>query len=295
METAGLVIGSVSIASLFTTCVDCFEYIQLGRHFGRDYQTAALKLDLLKLRLSRWANAVTESGYGAAVGLEEERAKVEEILGQIVYLFEDAEKRSAKFTKTSSTQAAPAASSEADFEALRLKMKTLALKRQKRSSFTQKASWAPLYEGKYFNCLIEDIDPLVRDLVELFPEAKTQQQQLAVEEAKELHVEKAIDTLQEANEGPGKDELLREAIAQAIAGGGQVKHQFRDNLAEGGVLVRYGDEIQGDAPATQGPGSVYEKNRATGKGTMVHYGDHHGQGSIFSFSPKRDSPGPETK
>lgn len=32
-EPFGIVSGTVGIASAFTACVDCFEYIQLGRHF----------------------------------------------------------------------------------------------------------------------------------------------------------------------------------------------------------------------------------------------------------------------
>lgn len=282
METAGLVIGSVSLATLFTTCVDCFEYIHLGRQFGRNYQTAVLKLDLLKLRLSRWADAVSKSGYGVANESEYEITKVKETLGQVIYLFEETEKRSAKFGKTSLKQDAPVPDN-VDFEAIHLKMRSLALKRQKRSSFAKKASWA-LHEEKSFNRLIEDIGPLVRDLVEMFPAVKEQQQQLSVEDAQELRTEKAIGTLQEANEGPGEDELLREAVDQAIAAGDRVQHRVRENITEGGALARFGDHIEGEVPGTKGPGNVYERNKATGQGTIVHYGNYYGKESIFSSS-----------
>lgn len=37
-EVFGIVSGALSVAALFKNCVDCFEYIQLGRNFGRDYR-----------------------------------------------------------------------------------------------------------------------------------------------------------------------------------------------------------------------------------------------------------------
>lgn len=238
-----------------------------------------LKLDLLKLRLSRWFTAVRDSAIAARS--EEEISKAHDILGQIIYLFDETERRSKKFQKPSrgpgkgGTGEVPEL--DADLDAIHQKMRSLAIKRQKRSSFTQKAKWA-LYEEKQFKRLIEDIDPLVRDLVELFPAAKVRQHQLTLEEAQELQASPArgIEMLQEANEG--EDELLRESISQIMAG--QVKHQYLGNSIKDGGIARYGDEFEGE-PVSTGAGSLYRDNKAEGK-VKVHYGDHHGQGSIFS-------------
>lgn len=57
-ETAGLVVGVVALASLFNTTVECFEFVQLGRSFGKDFQTSQLKLDSARLRLSRWGKSL---------------------------------------------------------------------------------------------------------------------------------------------------------------------------------------------------------------------------------------------
>jgi hypothetical protein len=43
-EPFGIAAGAVGIAAAFTACVDCFGYVQLGRHFGRDFQTDVLAL-----------------------------------------------------------------------------------------------------------------------------------------------------------------------------------------------------------------------------------------------------------
>jgi hypothetical protein len=57
-ELFGIVAGAVGIAAAFTACVDCFNYVQLGRRFGQDYQTDILSLSCARLRLTRWGQAV---------------------------------------------------------------------------------------------------------------------------------------------------------------------------------------------------------------------------------------------
>jgi hypothetical protein len=80
--------------------VNCFGYIQLGRHFGKDYETNILTLDLLRLRLSRWGEAVNiyedpQLGNTTASLVELQNAK--DTLLQILVLFADSEKISKKF------------------------------------------------------------------------------------------------------------------------------------------------------------------------------------------------------
>jgi hypothetical protein len=57
-QVFGTVSGALSVAARFNNCVDCFEYIQLGGHFGRDFERCQLKLDLAKIRSSRRGKAV---------------------------------------------------------------------------------------------------------------------------------------------------------------------------------------------------------------------------------------------
>lgn len=57
-EAAGLVVGVVALAGLFNNTIECFEFIQLGRTFGKDFQKSQLKLDTARLRLSRWGKSL---------------------------------------------------------------------------------------------------------------------------------------------------------------------------------------------------------------------------------------------
>ena len=58
MEVAGLAIGIASLSGVLTSTLECLEYLQLSLNFGKDYGRSLLKLDLLKLRITRWGMSV---------------------------------------------------------------------------------------------------------------------------------------------------------------------------------------------------------------------------------------------
>ena len=272
--------GSVALASLFTTCIDCFEYVQLGRQFGKNYQRSLLKLDIVELRLSRWADAVNESQqhYNVAIGSANEAQKVQEILGEIIELFANAEKVSAKYKMKAKPGDLVAYNVNADLEpdlrSMHNKMRELAIKRQKRNSFAQKAAWA-LYEEKHFHRLIEDVTTLVDGLVELFPATRGRLQQLSLEEAQEMEEEPSLGVLEEAAEDI--DPLLQTSVQQVLTG--RKGHIFIRNLATDDARVRYGDENVAGATLA-GSRHTYDSNTASGK-SRVHYGNKFGGKSVL--------------
>jgi len=198
MEPAGLAVGVIALAGMFNNAVDCFEFVQLGRNIGKDFQTDLLKLDNARLRLSRWGKAAGLSGQVAnAQSListmlsTEDIPKAEKLLGQVVELFEDAERVSRKFK----SQAAAGDSSllvvdaqadvDPDRRTLHEKMRDLSIQRKNKTPLRQKVKWA-LYEKKYFERLIADIIELVDSLVETFPAVRQAQQDLCKEEVSEI-------------------------------------------------------------------------------------------------------------
>jgi hypothetical protein len=90
-ETAGLVIGAVGLAGLFSTAIDCFEHVRIAKTFDRDFATAQLLLDEASLRLSRWGVAIGIDTVGLE-GLAEDKAqRAEKLLIHICKLFSQAE------------------------------------------------------------------------------------------------------------------------------------------------------------------------------------------------------------
>jgi hypothetical protein len=99
-EPFGIAAGAVGIAAAFTACVNCFGYVQLGRHFGRDLQTDMLALNCSRLCLTRWGQAVNiyddpKLGRQDATPAEIQAAK--DTLHHILRLFADTEKISKKY------------------------------------------------------------------------------------------------------------------------------------------------------------------------------------------------------
>lgn len=227
-ETAGLVIGVASLAGLFNNTVECFEFIQLGRAFGKNFQTAQLKLDNARLRLSRWGKSLSlNDDVRDTVSLQgrfEPEATVKHagaLLGQIIELFEEAEGVSNKYkNRTEPWDESlivydPWTDLDPGTAKLHEKMRWLAIGRQNRSGVRQKAKWA-LYQEKQFRRLIEDIIELVDDLVELFPAAQQPQRELcdmevrAIGEGKDTSVLREIVAVQ--------DKLLEQAIKKSTDG-----------------------------------------------------------------------------
>ena len=233
-ETAGLVVGVVALAGLFNNTVECFEFVQLGRTFGKSFQTSQLKLDNARLRLSRWGKSLSlDDDVRDAVSLQgrfgsETTVKhAEALLGQIIELFGEAEGVSNRYKSRTEPQDdslavyEPQTDLDPAMAKLHDKMRQLAIERQNRSGVRQKAKWA-LYQEKQFRRLIEDITELVDSLVELFPATQQSQRQLcdkevsAIGEGEGMSVLKAIAAAQ--------DRFLEQAITNATVGTDRSHH-----------------------------------------------------------------------
>ena len=52
---AGLALGAVSVAALFTTCIECFDIIVAGKNFSEDYEQLCTLVSLPNLTAARMA------------------------------------------------------------------------------------------------------------------------------------------------------------------------------------------------------------------------------------------------
>ncbi|KAG9235710.1 prion-inhibition and propagation-domain-containing protein, partial [Amylocarpus encephaloides] len=58
VKPVSLTIGVVALASLFSTCIECFDYFKVGQALEEDFELLLIKLDVEKTRLLIWGNAV---------------------------------------------------------------------------------------------------------------------------------------------------------------------------------------------------------------------------------------------
>lgn len=145
-ETAGLVIGAVSLASLFTDCVDCFRYVRIGQALEDDYPIYQTELDVLQLRFSRWAQAVTEISTKRSVITDDVAPLVENNLKQIARLFRRAKEDAEDYAGIpDSSQARPDLRQTPGLAKLSSKLRAMIDRRQKTTKtvgFGGRAQWA---------------------------------------------------------------------------------------------------------------------------------------------------------
>lgn len=221
-ESAGLVFG---VLGAFNDAVQCFEYIQLARNFDRDFQTATMKLDIAKLRLSRWGRSVGLDQVAGGVqslpsmlASPQDLKKAEGNIKQITELFEEAKRKSAKLQPNMNIGTYEDKDLDEATTSLHRKLQQLSLKRYKPSRVLKAMKWALYYE-KQLNRLLEDIRELVDGLIELFPAAEPARRQLCTEDGAELASDKNMALLQPLISE--QDPELGAAIQLVISDGAQ--------------------------------------------------------------------------
>ncbi|KAK4113338.1 hypothetical protein N656DRAFT_778107, partial [Canariomyces notabilis] len=241
-EILGTAASVLSIAAFFNNCVDCFEYIQLGRHFGRDYQVCQLRLDIAKTRLARWGQAVRVnedvrfSGTSGGGDDDDDRQVqlARSILEEIVLLLESAAKTSRRYELRADKKDLVRFDEKQDLHGahrrLHDRLRALTRKRQNRGrvdgrgsgvGLARKAAWA-LYDGKQFEKLVEQVLGLVDELEKTFPVAGGECRKLAEIDVVELggggdgddDEQECLEVLKEA--ASNTDEVLVEAVVQRL-------------------------------------------------------------------------------
>ncbi|GAW25229.1 putative small s protein [Rosellinia necatrix] len=166
--------GAISVATAFSACIEGFKYVQLGRHFGRDYQTFTIRLAYERERLARWGEAVhvdTDPRLSRPDATAKETQIATETLVQITMLFTDTEKISKMHgAKTRARADLPALATDELGPAvatLRNRMREPSVKRQ-RSSLLKLITWAIYHKSEYQE-LIANIAALIDNLEKLFP------------------------------------------------------------------------------------------------------------------------------
>ena len=194
-ETTGLIIGAVSLASLFTDCIDCFNYIRVGQALQDDFSIYQTELDVLQLRFSRWAQAVTKISTAKRSLVTDDIAPlVENILKQIARLFQRAREDAEDYADTADARLAFLDPRQtAGLIRLHLKLRKTIDWRQKTTKSVglgRRAQWA-MYKREEFITLIINLRTKVDDLEALISVAEIRSMlgQMRMEDAGEVQSE----------------------------------------------------------------------------------------------------------
>lgn len=244
----GIATGVAGITGLFNTGLECFDKIENGRHFGRDFSTHDLRLAMLKLRLARWGQAVRlydDPRLGRVDATEEEIQKARDTLGQIHHLFEQSKEISDRYQHDRTALSGyhtPVSASRPDLVVLKETASSMAKSRQKGTSLRKLATWSIRDKSRYED-LIGKSSSFIDQLESLFP-ASDRMDGLAAMDVQELihksnlgspevellkiirqiaiktdsHVEKAAGRVIEAKEGHRFKEVVNKDKANVFNG-----------------------------------------------------------------------------
>jgi hypothetical protein len=236
-------LGAVSnITSLITTILQGVEYIQLARTFDDDLKVHQLRLDLIRLRLSRWGQATgvlkaEEEGEGQPANpenpqkardktfnIEENADAIEDILSTINNVLEKAKNESTKMESTAARETSTSAStsdsstdtelSPPRFKRLQLKIRHIVTKRHHRASDHRKGAKWILYKTDQCEALTTRLTELLDELEKVAVTAEEKLEELGREEC-----ERMGDSLKTLLEVAGQvDPLLVICATQKVEG-----------------------------------------------------------------------------
>ena len=190
MDIAGFVIG---VVTAWETAVQVFEIVDSGKKYGMDYEVLRVKLEVERIRLMVWGDAVglseVERGRPSPdprLNREEVRTVVLRLLGCIQHVFEHSERLQDRYglrpvqPTIVDSQEPPTQSQfilgpifKRAYEGLRHSARD----RQRTTPLTKKTIWA-VHDKKKFQTLIAEIKDLNDGLGALFPDLSPQTKQL---------------------------------------------------------------------------------------------------------------------
>jgi Prion-inhibition and propagation len=186
MNVAGLVIG---VVSLWKTCVEIFEVIDSGRKYGMEYEILRVKLEVERIRLVTWGNALglSEVEHGrptlhARLNQDDVRDAVLRLLGCIQHVFENTERLQGSYGLRPVTPTPHNAGDEGRptqsqlilgpiFKRSYKTLLELARYRQNSTPLHKKTIWA-IHNKKKFGEMISEIKGFNDNLESLFPDIK---------------------------------------------------------------------------------------------------------------------------
>ena len=174
----------LSIAGLYSSCVDAFDQIRAARSFGRDYEILGTRFDIRKTRFLQWGDGVgllldTQNGRHPHLDSPSLRPAVERVLHCIQMLLTDTESFKYKYGLQEMMEHElhdwkPVAGVIVSGHRRNLFRNSYARfqgqmkKHQKEKSLITKTKWAIVGRNE-FRSLISDLDGMIEDLYKLIP------------------------------------------------------------------------------------------------------------------------------
>jgi hypothetical protein len=277
MEIAGLAIGTLSLAALFETCMTCFDYIDTGRQYGKDYQRFVISMRSLELRMSRWWD-VAGLQAGTARIPEDAEHHIRDLLGEIHSDLQEARERAQKYNNPVMTDD----DGSVRLENLAERFQRQANVRQKRTPLGRVIKWA-LRDQIKCKRLIKSIKNAVEELEGILPQTAPDSQlthQAAVEDAEQLIQPAEVEEPAEANATPvieilhdatDNDPVLQqvlEIVAKQAESGDEIRNIFTSGKARVALDDFVASDYKGPAPLERKHRRIIQNVTTSGEGKL---------------------------
>jgi len=179
-EAIGLAASAVTLAALFSNCIDCFSYFKAAQNCSAEAETLLVKLDCEKARLLIWANTVGilrtdhQGRYQQLANLELEML-IRRCIKQIIDLLTDTQKLQAEYGGR------PTAQQEHQRSVAVLSVNSMSIFRATKNRFfarfggphatptlLSRIKWA-IRDGGKFRILLAHLKEFVDNLIQLVP------------------------------------------------------------------------------------------------------------------------------
>jgi ubiquitin-protein ligase len=204
VDPVGVVLGVAGLAGLFSTCVQCFELVNLGRAYARDFEILQTKFEAQKVRFLIWGQAVgvTEgSSYDTRLDLPEIRPTVIRLLNCVRLLFSDSQELNRRYGLFPDPGGSPT-NNRIIFRETYRRFHARISKAQSDASFLTTARWA-IGDKTKFVSLVQDVKDLVDALEDITKSLQmlARQQEIITVEIESITDTTSLRLLEEACSG----------------------------------------------------------------------------------------------
>ncbi len=230
-DPASLTLGLLSLAGLFSTCVECFDYVKSARSQGREYDILATKLEVEETRFLIWGEVVGilktgEREHDPILDSPSVRKAVGRILSRVEDIFKNTDSLVCRYglkqtviLEGDSNNPKLSANQLSKFKASYKKyVQPLFKEGQRKTSLLGKTRWA-IHDRVKFNVLVDDLRQFIDSLKDLTasPTSNMEQQRIVTKEVEHLPLT-AVKRVHEASAGLHDDwsDAATEALHNSV-------------------------------------------------------------------------------
>ncbi len=216
-EIAGLAIGGVSVVALVNAAMSALDKIEAAKAYGKDYQQSALRVSLLRLRLSRCPQSIQNASNGQSFGTPEDYDSVKTSLESIAEDIIRTEKDTLDQANEDGDDTPAPLQDDKELDSIGKlieKVNTMTLQRQNRIASSHE-NGGTIRNEQNLNDLIIDIAKHLTKLEQVFPSKQQDQsvEQLVDADAEELIKAAEVDEVYNGGDASESMKILAEVTA----------------------------------------------------------------------------------